>query len=144
MSFYADSSFLVSCYLTDANTAQAKIHLAKITAPLTLTALQFLELRNAIKLGIFRHLYSTVDAMAAWTNVEKDLRSGRLVRRDPKWSIAFRIASMLSNRHSATIGTRSLDVLHVAAAKCMRVSEFISFDSRQRTLATTVRLKVAP
>jgi predicted nucleic acid-binding protein len=144
MSLYADSSFLVSCYLTDANTPLAKIHLSKITAPLTLTALQFLEVRNAIKLGIFRQLYTTVDATAAWTNLEKDLRSGRLVRQEPKWSVAFRVASLLSNRHSAAIGTRSLDVLHVAVAKCLRVSEFISFDSRQRTLAATIGLKVAP
>jgi len=35
-------------------------------------------------------------------------------------------------------------VLHVATAKCLRVTEFISFDSRQRTLATTVGLKVGP
>ncbi len=62
MSLYADSSFVVSCYLTDANTPQAKIYLSKVTAPLTLTALQFLEVRNGIKLGVFRQLYSTTDA----------------------------------------------------------------------------------
>lgn len=144
MSLYADSSFLVSCYLADANTAQAKTYLSNITAPLTLSALQFLEVRNAIKLGVFRQLYSTVDATAAWTNLEKDLRSGRLVKQEPKWLVAFRVASLLSRQHSAMIGTRSLDVLHVAAAKCLRVGEFISFDSRQRTLATTIGLKVAP
>ena len=144
MSLYADSSFVVSCYLTDANTPQAKIYLSKVTAPLTLTALQFLEVRNGIKLGVFRQLYSTTDATAAWANLEKDLRSGRLVKQEPKWLVAFRVASALGNRHSATIGTRSLDVLHVATAKCLRVTEFISFDSRQRTLATTVGLKVGP
>jgi len=144
MSLYADSSFLVSCYLTDTNTPQTKSYLLNVTAPLTFTSLQFLEVRNAIKLGVFRQLYSVSDATAAWANLEKDLRSRRLVKQEPKWLVAFRVASLLSNRHSTTIGTRSLDVLHVATAKCLRVTESISFDSRQRTLATTVGLKVGP
>jgi predicted nucleic acid-binding protein len=144
MSLYADSSFLVSCYLTDANTPQAKSYLLTVTAPITFTSLQSLEVRNAIKLGVFRQLYSFSDATAAWANLEKDLQSGRLVKKVVKWPVAFRVASLLGNRHSATIGTRSLDVLHVATAKFLRVAEFISFDSRQRTLATTVGLKVAP
>jgi predicted nucleic acid-binding protein len=144
MSLYADSSFLVSCYLTDANTSQAKVYLVNVTEPLTFTSLQFLEVRNAIKLGVFRQLYSVSDATAAWANLEQDLRSGRLVKKVVKWPVAFRVASLLSSRHSAVIGTRSLDVLHVATAKCLRVAEFISFDFRQRTLATTVGLKVGP
>jgi hypothetical protein len=144
MSLYADSSFLVSCYLKDANTPQAKTYLSNLKLPLTFTSLQFLEVRNALKLGVFRQLFALSDATAAWANLQLDLRSGRLIKQEPKWSVAFRVASLLSNRHSATVGTRSLDVLHVAAAKCLRVAEFISFDSRQRTLAAIVGLKVAP
>jgi hypothetical protein len=37
-----------------------------------------------------------------------------------------------------------MDILHVAAARSLRAVEFISFDSRQHLLATTVGLKVAP
>jgi len=144
MSLYADSSFVVSCYLTDANTPRAKTYLLNVALPLAFTPLQFLEVRNAIKLGVFRQLYSASNATAAWANLEQDLRTGRPVKQEPKWSVAFPVASQLSNRHSAMIGTRSLDVLHVAVAKCLRVTEFISFDSRQRTLAATVGLKVAP
>ncbi len=36
------------------------------------------------------------------------------------------------------------DILHVAAAKSLRAGEFISFDGRQRALATALGLKVAP
>jgi hypothetical protein len=38
----------------------------------------------------------------------------------------------------------SLDILHVAAAKSLRAVVFITFDSRQRLLATALGLKVAP
>ena len=61
-----------------------------------------------------------------------------------KWPLAFRIASALSKRHSAATGTRSMDILHVAAAKSLRTVEFISFDARQRRLAKALGRRVAP
>jgi hypothetical protein len=61
-----------------------------------------------------------------------------------KWPVAFRRAARLSELHSATTGTRSLDILHVAAAKSLRAVEFISFDGRQRALASAIGFKVAP
>jgi predicted nucleic acid-binding protein len=103
-----------------------------------------LEVRNAFKLGIFRELLTVTDANAAWTNLEKDLRSGRLVRTLVKWPSALRLAARLSEQHSATRGTRSLDILHVAAAKVIGVEEFVSFDGRQRTLASAIGLRVVP
>jgi hypothetical protein len=144
MSYYADSSFLVSCYLLDANTSKAKSYLRSVGGPLVLNALQALEVGNAFELGVFRGLFPATDAASARANLAQDLRSGRLVRTAVNWPVAFRVASALSKRHSVTTGTRSLDILHVAAAKSLRAVEFISFDSRQRLLATALGLKVAP
>jgi len=42
MRHYADSSFLVSCYVQDANTARAKSWLSRTGAPLVYTALHAL------------------------------------------------------------------------------------------------------
>ena len=56
MSCYADSSFLVSCYIPDAHTPQATAYLLRTGAPLTFTALHSLEVGNAFKLGVFRGL----------------------------------------------------------------------------------------
>jgi predicted nucleic acid-binding protein len=144
MTYYADSSFLVSCYLPDANTSRAKNYLRSVGAPLVLNALQALEVGNAFELGVFRGLFSAADATSARANLNQDLRSGRLVKTAVNWPLAFRVASGLSKRHSATTGTRSVDILHVAAAKALRAAEFISFDGRQRLLATALGLKVAP
>jgi predicted nucleic acid-binding protein len=144
MSHYADSSFLVSCYVVDANTAQANAWLSRASVSLVFTALHALEVRNAFQLGVFRGLFSAADAAAAWANLEKDLRSGRLMKTAVKWPVALRIAARLSERHSAVIGTRSLDILHVAAAQAVRATELVSFDTRQRALAAAVGLSVAP
>jgi predicted nucleic acid-binding protein len=72
------------------------------------------------------------------------LRSGRLIKTAVNWPVAFRIAAQLSERHSAVIGTRSLDVLHIAAAKTLGAVELLSFDTRQRTLAATLGLSTSP
>jgi predicted nucleic acid-binding protein len=144
MSHYADSSFLASCYLIDAHTPRAKAYLLGAGLPLVFTALQSLEVRNAFRLGVFRGLFSASDAASARANLALDLQRGRLIKKTVKWPLAFRIASHLSERHSALIGTRSLDVLHVAAAKSLRAKAFVSFDERQRKLAAAVGLTVVP
>jgi hypothetical protein len=144
MSHYADSSFLASCDVVDAHTAQTKVILARIHTPLVFTALHALEVRNAFQLGVFRGLLSVAEATGAWANLQTDLRRGRLVRMIVKWPVVFRVAARLSERHSMTTGTRSLDILHVASARTLRSAQFLSFDARQLALAATVGLKAAP
>ena len=144
MDHYADSSFLVSCYLTDSNTARAKTYLLNTAAPLVFCALHALEVGNAFKLGVFRGLFSMADATAAAANLDQDLRSGRLVRTTVRWPVAFRMGSLLSKNHSARTGARTLDILHIAVARSLRTTEFVSFDDRQRTLAGAIGLQVAP
>jgi predicted nucleic acid-binding protein len=60
------------------------------------------------------------------------------------WQVALRMAATLSGRHSAAIGARSLDILHIAAAKAIRATELVTFDSRQRSLAVAAGFSAAP
>ena len=123
---YAYSSFLVSCYVLDTNTPLAKAYLSRTRVPLAWTVLHALEVRNAFELGVFRGLLTTAHVAAAWANLESNLRSARVVRATIKWPAAFRRAARMSERHSATTRTRSLDILHVAAAKSLRaLSSFL-------------------
>jgi hypothetical protein len=80
MRVYADSSFLVSCYLTDANTPKARAFLLGHPEPLPFTALHDLEVRNALRLGVFRNVITDEEAKAAVSTIDTDLRSGRLAR----------------------------------------------------------------
>ena len=141
---YADSSFLVSCYILDANTATAKTYLLGTNESIAWTLLHSLETRNALELGVFRGLLKPGDATAAWRNLQSDLKNKRLVRSRVAWSTAFRAATTLSKRHSSRIGTRSFDILHIAAAKSLGLTRFVSFDQRQRSMAALAGLQVAP
>ena len=143
MRVYADSSFLVSCYLLDANTPAAKAFLVEHADPFPFTTLHDLEVRNAVQLGVFRHVLTVEQARAAVGAIEEDLASGRLVRAPIKWPGTFRVASRLSAQHAAATGARSLDILHLAAAKSLRCKELASFDARQRALGTLAGLMTA-
>jgi hypothetical protein len=98
MTCYADSSFLVSCYLPDANTSRAKAYLRGLGAPLAWNALQALEVGNAFELGVFRGLFSVADATSAHANLNQDLRR-RLAKTAVNWPLDFRVASALRKRH---------------------------------------------
>ena len=49
----------------------------------------------------------------------------------------------MSRSHTVKIGSRSLDILHVAFALSIGMEQFITFDERQNALATTVGLSVS-
>jgi predicted nucleic acid-binding protein len=50
----------------------------------------------------------------------------------------------LSEKHAATEGQRTIDLLHVALALEAGAKTFLSFDQRQRKLAKAAGLKVKP
>jgi predicted nucleic acid-binding protein len=54
----------------------------------------------------------------------------------------FRDAAKLSLQHTPTGGHRSLDLLHVAAAKLMGARQFLSFDVRLNQLAKVEGMKL--
>ena len=49
----------------------------------------------------------------------------------------------MSQRHTPKLGNGSLDVLHVACARELRLRYFLTFDQRQQQLAAAAGLKVA-
>jgi predicted nucleic acid-binding protein len=141
---YADSSFLVSRYLADANTQRARDYLQTVDAVFGLTPLHVLEVENAFQLLLFRGSL-TKEAITQATNLFRaDLKAGRLMKQKLRFQATFRLATELSKLHTGNIGTRSLDVLHVASAKTLNATSFASFDDRQRQLAFLAGLKVVP
>ena len=144
MSPYADTSLLISYYINDSNSVSAQAILHRATDPLPFTGLHRLEMRNALALGVFRRILTSAQASTAWSDVQRDLRSGRLVAQPVNWIPVYRTAAQWAALHSPRIGCRSLDVLHVSLAKKLNAEEFFSFDGRQRSLALVLGLAVKP
>ncbi len=74
MTHYADSSFLVLCYIADRNAPAAKAWLTQVGVSLPFTGLHALEVRNAFQLGVFRELITPSDAVNALTDLQSDPR----------------------------------------------------------------------
>ena len=81
---------------------------------------------------------------ALWQDVEADIASGFLVLTPVASDELHKKARQLSDRHTPTLGARSLDLLHIATALVLEAKEFFSFDDRQRKAAASEGLKVKP
>ena len=104
---------------------------------LFITVLGELEVVNAFGLRVFRREASPAAAKSALANFEKDLRDGILQLRGFPEPVFER-----SRQTTAKLGTRTADLLHVAAALELGADYLYSFDLQQRKLAQTVRLKL--
>jgi len=140
VAYYADTSFLVSLYVQDAGSGRAHAWLAKNPVALPLTEFGRAELRNAIARLAFTGAITAHQHTAAWQMVEADLSQGRLLAVSPSWAGLFARAELLVAEHTAHLGTRTLDVLHVACAQSLGARDFVSFDSRQNSLARAAGL----
>ena len=144
MSVYADTNLLISYYINDSNSVRAQSVIHAMIDPLPFTGLHRLEMRNALALCVFRRILTAAQAGVAWSDVERDLRSDRLVPLPVNWTPVYRSAAQYAAAHGPTIGCRSLDVLHVTLAKTLKVTEFFTFDARQKSLALTLGITVKP
>ena len=140
MKTYADTSFLFSLYATDANSSRADVWRQANPAPLPFTVFHRLELRNGLSLALFQQRLTLQEVQAAWLEVENDCAAGLLVARGGLWHRVMVEAEAFAINHTPVAGCRTLDILHVAAAKLIGTTDFCTFDARQSNLAGRVGL----
>jgi predicted nucleic acid-binding protein len=140
MKLYADTSFLFSYYASDIHSARADRWRQARSFPLLFSRFNRLELRNALELAVFQSRLTPKETAEIWLTVESDLKSGVLTWVEPSLTDLLQDAETLSAAHTASIGARSLDVLHVAVACLLKVDEFVTFDQRQTALVTRLGL----
>jgi len=141
---YADSSFLVSLHRADSFHHAANAFLGKNAFTLAFTPLHRVEVRNALRNATAAGDMTKAECATAFRRIEEDLRDGLLVHAQVHWGDAFRRADQLSEKHAATEGQRTIDLLHVAVALECGAHMFLSFDNRQRKLAKAAGLAIKP
>ena len=141
MKVYADTSFLVSLYSPDNNSVAAARTMKSSKGDRFVSVLGELEVINAVGLRVFRKEVSASQAQVALLDFEKDLRAGVFQLR-PILEAVFERARQLSRQTTPKLGTRTADLLHVAAALELSADYLYTFDQRQRKLAQAVRLKL--
>jgi predicted nucleic acid-binding protein len=139
-----DSAIIVKLYVREATSPDAIRLVGACAAPYVLTQWQELEVKNAIRLKAFRAEVTAAEMNQSIAAFEQDIATGRWQR--PAYTAATieQKANELSAGYSATLGCRTLDIIHVAAAIVLGANEFITFDGRQGALAKKVGLEVRP
>lgn len=144
MKVYADTGFVVALYKVETTSAQAAAAMSRLQTTVWLSPFGELELHNAFQLSVVR---GEIDAAAATLKLRlfaDDLAKGIFKVLPVPAATLYPKAIGLADRHSATLGTRSLDLMHVAAALILEADLFLSFDERQRKVATAEGLRIKP
>jgi predicted nucleic acid-binding protein len=141
---YIDSSLFVKSFVFEQDSPAAIEMIEAVGEPFLFSHLHEIEIPNAIRLKRFRGEITRAQETLAIRAFEADVHSGRFSRPAYDIGTVFGRAEHLSGRHSGDIGTRSLDLLHVAAALEAGCTVFASYDQRQRKCAALSGLKVIP
>ncbi len=143
---YADTSFLLSLYLPDANHAAAVAHTRGWNRPprLPLTPFGVFELNNSLRRLLHKNRLQSADLVAVNRMIRADVLNE--VLEDCPFE-AWRwidTANRISRQVTPRTCTRALDILHVAQAQIRGATVFLSFDRNQRDAAKLAGLTLAP
>ena len=141
MTTYVDSSALVAVYVPERFSKAAR-RVVRDTPQIPFTPFHELEVPNTFAMLLGRGLISSAEHRAIHAQLQEDLESQRLIRLPLDWDRVFAKAYELSHAHTAKLLTRSLDLLHVAAAHTAACGSFVSADDRQLAVAKATGLTV--
>ena len=139
---YVDTSAIVKLYIREEYSRGVSSWLRERDEAIPFTPFHELELTNAIRLKRFRSEMTDEQAEIVLTRVNEHERKRVLYRPQIHWADVFTLAIHLSRKHTETIGSGSLDIIHVASALSMRADGFLTFDERQSALAAAAGLKI--
>jgi len=97
---------------------------------------------NALELRIFRKEATTAEIRRAETQLRKHIQTGVFALEQVPTTIYER-AKQISRKRTASLGLRTLDILHVASALLLQVDQFWTFDLRQANVARAEGLHTA-
>ena len=142
---YADSGFVVSLYLTTEGTsAQARKEVKRASKPILLSPLSLLGIRNSLNFGINRGEITSAQRDAVLAEINTQIETGFFRLVDASQSSIHAKAQELSDKHTRAVATRSLDLMHIAAALLSGARTFLTFDKRQAKAAAAEGLLVKP
>ncbi len=142
MSLYYDSGVLVKLYVREDRSDQVTRFVARRRQSVAVNRLHELEIRNALRLKRFRDEIDDAQLAASLGMIAADFAARRLVRHDVDWGTIHDEAERLSAATAATVGVRTIDVIHIAAALTQMATGLVSFDRRQLAAARMSGLHV--
>jgi len=140
---YADASFLTSIYVIDRNSQVAAETLQSVSADIIVSEFAWTETINAIYQFCFRNAIRRSEADRASSTFAADIQAGIMFLRELPAS-TYLLSRSISSQWTPDFGTRTGDVIHLAACLELKCDALFSFDRRQRALAEKLSVKCLP
>jgi len=150
VSTFAETSFLFAFYFPRAVSEQAVVKMQSLPAPTQISSLVRYEFQQAVWFEVWRrangHLYglNPPDAQTGLAAFDLDLQQGLWDIARPDWENVIVRAQRLTLSHTPRYGMRALDILHVATAQQLAVTEFLTFDANQRRIVVAEGFAASP
>jgi len=135
---YLDTGCLLKLYYPEPESARVASLVSGHT--IAFVALHELEVSNALELKVFRKEATSTQSKTTMALIDRDARTGVLYRPPLIWDDVLKGATVLAKAHTRSLGCRSLDILHCAAADSLSATCFVTTDLRQRKLALKIGL----
>ena len=140
---YLDTSAFLKLYIREAGSEFVHECIVSQDDPLPVWELLQAELINAVRLKTF---WGDIDGRQADRLIDlfdQRLRHGQYFTPEIDRTELMNVFRSLSGETPRT-GCRTMDILHVACALQLSPEHFLSFDERQRSLASSAGLSVLP
>ena len=142
MILYLDTSAFIKLYIRESGSVKVNEMIAANSEPLVIWDLHRIEFYNALKLKVFRDELTSEDADLLIRYFQTRNKEG--IYYTPKLDRKDHVELCLElTAFSTEIGCRSLDIMHVAAARLFETDRFVTFDERQAVLAKKAGLSVS-
>lgn len=141
VSGFGESSFLFALYFPNEDSVGAPEFVQHAREPIILARLVEYEFHQAVWLDVFRREHGerkAIDRNTAHTGLaafEIDLETHLFEIARINLDELLDEALRLTNKYTLREGIRSMDTLHLAAAKLLGCTEFLTFDKLQRRVA---------
>ena len=139
---YIDTSVIVKLYIKEEHSLAVSNWLKENNEAIPLTLFHELEFNNVINLKEFRSEITTDEIRLIMANFDEHKSTGIFYRPQISWTDTFKWAIDLSRKHTGKMGSRSLDILHVASALSIKADRFFTFDERQTKLAALSGMEI--
>ncbi len=107
-----------------------------------ISSLNRFELINALRFAECLKFIAPGNAVLFSSQFETDIVEGRLIEKVCNLADVIADATRLSAAHTLSGGHRGFDILHVAAARIIGATHFLTFDTNQKRLAKAAGFKL--
>lgn len=138
---YLDTSALLKLHVRETGSSEVQRRITSQDHPLPVWEMQQGELINALRLKVFWNEITSEQAEAQISLFQSRLKRGLYFFPEIDRISLMKRFNILS-AETPRLGCRTMDILHVACAVEIGAHEFLSFDQRQKSLASHAGLKV--